>query len=169
LAGQAYQAELTWSCRFKDFIQGMQEHTIRWKDRWKSFNPDLSLWKSILYSDLQDLAGMLFHMHDYINPEWGFRQDLNTKHVHEALMRLLLAEIVQIEDGKADILLQFACQNLPGKPKSEKASASFQSSTSQSTSLTQTKSPPPSNEPLLHLEHQESGPSSGRKRSRSQL
>lgn len=64
------------------------------------------LWKTILHPDLHFLDKMLCQMGIYVHPEWAHREGLALyeEHVHEALMRLLLMEIVQIEE-KGDIQL----------------------------------------------------------------
>ncbi|KDN39564.1 hypothetical protein RSAG8_08720, partial [Rhizoctonia solani AG-8 WAC10335] len=56
-------------------------------------------WESVLHTDLAMLAAMLANMFRYIRPEWAYRPELNAEHVHEALMRLLLIEIINIKNG----------------------------------------------------------------------
>ncbi|CAE7115360.1 unnamed protein product [Rhizoctonia solani] len=51
-------------------------------------------WEGILHPDLSMLAPMLAKMFHYIRPEWAYWPNLNPEHVHEALMRLLLAQIL---------------------------------------------------------------------------
>ncbi|KAG9103272.1 hypothetical protein FRC07_010033 [Ceratobasidium sp. 392] len=43
-------------------------------------------------------------MHEHIKPEWAYRDGLDAEHTQEALMRLLLTEIVRIEDHPEDDL-----------------------------------------------------------------
>ncbi|EUC54081.1 kinase domain protein, putative [Rhizoctonia solani AG-3 Rhs1AP] len=87
------------------FVNGMEAHypSNNTTDPRASFSTMLEAWKQILHPRLVDVAPMLSEMHKYILPEWGYRLELNKEypeHAHEALMRLLLREIVRIEDDK---------------------------------------------------------------------
>ncbi|KAG8694337.1 hypothetical protein FRC09_009908 [Ceratobasidium sp. 395] len=63
-------------------------------------------WRKVLHPDLCCVAGMLADMRTYVVlPEWGYVPELDPEHVHEALMRLLLKEIVRIDEEKADVQL----------------------------------------------------------------
>ncbi|KAG8690590.1 hypothetical protein FRC11_010531 [Ceratobasidium sp. 423] len=73
-------------------------------------------WKSILHPDLAILAPMLKEMSKYIRPEWAHRPDLNPEHAHEALMRLLLGEIVHIDETE-DIPLAIGTRPIPPLPE----------------------------------------------------
>ncbi|CAE6429999.1 unnamed protein product [Rhizoctonia solani] len=73
-------------------------------------------WESILHPDLKALSGMLTKMFSYIRPEWAYRPELHPEHVHEALMRLLLTEIVRIEDSGEDVLLAIGGRARPPPP-----------------------------------------------------
>ncbi|CAE6368828.1 unnamed protein product [Rhizoctonia solani] len=73
-------------------------------------------WESILHPDLAALSGMLAKMFSYIRPEWAYRPELHPEHVHEALMRLLLTEIVRIEDSGEDVLLAIGGRARPPLP-----------------------------------------------------
>ncbi|KEP44885.1 kinase domain protein [Rhizoctonia solani 123E] len=100
-----YEKENKLNPKLTRFIKGMEAHypsneTI---DPRADFSATLEAWKQILHPRLVDVAPMLSEMHEYILPEWGYRPELNTEypeHAHEALMRLLLREIVRIEDDK---------------------------------------------------------------------
>ncbi|KAG8726043.1 hypothetical protein FRC11_000945, partial [Ceratobasidium sp. 423] len=70
-------------------------------------------WKSILHPDLVILGQIWRKMFVYIRPEWAYRPELNPEHVHEALMRLLLAEIVRIDETKGDIALAIGARRTP--------------------------------------------------------
>ncbi|CAE6422947.1 unnamed protein product, partial [Rhizoctonia solani] len=104
-APKDYEKESDPNPKLTRFINGMKSHypsneTIDPRD---SFSATLEAWKQILHPRLVDVAPMLSEMHEYILPEWGYRPELNTEypeHAHEALMRLLLREIVRIEDDK---------------------------------------------------------------------
>ncbi|KEP53910.1 putative other/FunK1 kinase [Rhizoctonia solani 123E] len=69
-------------------------------------------WESVLHPDLAVLAPMLASMFRYIRPEWAYRPELNAEHVHEALMRLLLIEIINIKNG-SDIDIHLGGRNPP--------------------------------------------------------
>ncbi|KDN34526.1 hypothetical protein RSAG8_12372, partial [Rhizoctonia solani AG-8 WAC10335] len=69
-------------------------------------------WQSILHPDLASLAPMLANMFNYVQPEWAYRQELNDEHVHEALMRLLLIQIINIKNG-TDIDIHIGGRNPP--------------------------------------------------------
>jgi hypothetical protein len=168
-AGQGYETEaFQKDDMYSIFIQAMMDHFTTPYDPRMSLRSSVSFWQEVLHGDLEGLAPMLSHMHRYIFPEWAYRDELDAEHVHEALMRLLLAEIVRIEDSNADIPLKYVCRNSPPSTHSVKASTSFQSSTSQSTSVGRAKGPTAGAGPL-QVERQTRSVSGGRKRSRSQL
>ncbi|KAL5641410.1 hypothetical protein ACGC1H_001775 [Rhizoctonia solani] len=73
-------------------------------------------WESVLHPDLSALSGMLAKMFSYIRPEWTYRPDLHPEHVHEALMRLLLTEIIRIDDSGEDVLLAIGGRAAPPVP-----------------------------------------------------
>ncbi|QRW24347.1 Retrotransposable element Tf2 protein [Rhizoctonia solani] len=58
---------------------------------------------------------MLLECSDIL-PEWTYRSELNPEHVHEALMRLLLVEIVRIDKEKSDIPLVIGGRPVPPPP-----------------------------------------------------
>ncbi|KEP52799.1 hypothetical protein V565_039840 [Rhizoctonia solani 123E] len=87
------------------FVNGMEAHypSNNTPDQRETFYPTLETWNQILHPRLVDVASMLSEMNYYILPEWGYWPELNKEypeHAHEALMRLLLREIVRIEDDK---------------------------------------------------------------------
>ena len=61
-----------------------------------------SPWADHLHSGLQSLGPMLERMWAYVGREWGlfYNEDGSTRqdHAHEAVLRLLLREIVRLED-----------------------------------------------------------------------
>ncbi|KAG8755227.1 hypothetical protein FRC11_006172, partial [Ceratobasidium sp. 423] len=81
------------------------------------FRKALSYWQSVLHPDLASLAPMLSKMFIYVRPEWAYRSELNPKHVHEALMRLLLAEIIRLGENDADISLAIGVRRMPDLPR----------------------------------------------------
>ncbi|KEP49489.1 putative kinase domain protein [Rhizoctonia solani 123E] len=62
-------------------------------------------WESVMHADLAMLAPMSGKMFRYIRPEWAYQPGLNPEHVHEALMRLLLTEIVKLSDNDTRIVI----------------------------------------------------------------
>ncbi|CAE6499625.1 unnamed protein product [Rhizoctonia solani] len=72
-------------------------------------------WKFNLHPDLAALVPMLANMFEYVRPEWAYRPDLDAEHVHEALMRLLLIEIVNIKNG-TDIDIHIGGRDSPPPP-----------------------------------------------------
>ncbi|KAJ1310617.1 hypothetical protein OPQ81_009147 [Rhizoctonia solani] len=78
--------------------------------------PSTKYWTSILHSDLATLGPMLHKMFKYIRPEWAYRPELDPEHVHEALMRLLLAEIVRMDETKTDVPLIVGARRIPDPP-----------------------------------------------------
>ncbi|CUA78442.1 Apoptotic protease-activating factor 1 [Rhizoctonia solani] len=114
-APKAYQKETQWNPEFRRFVNGMKSHhptSDNPDPRW-AFFPVPEYWKEILHPELASMAPMLSAMHKYILPEWGYRPELNAEHAHEALMRLLLVEIVRIRDTKADIEFATGIRALP--------------------------------------------------------
>ncbi|KAG8689046.1 hypothetical protein FRC11_004246, partial [Ceratobasidium sp. 423] len=73
-------------------------------------------WKSILHPDLECMVPMLTEMFMYIQPEWARLPQLDPEHAHEALMRLLLAEIVRIDENNEDIPLFVGARPIPRPP-----------------------------------------------------
>ncbi|KAH7318016.1 hypothetical protein B0J17DRAFT_304796 [Rhizoctonia solani] len=67
----------------------------------------LDYWNSILHPELANLSRMLREMLVYIRPE------SNAEHVHEALMRLLLTEIVRIDQSGKDISIDIDGRAIP--------------------------------------------------------
>ncbi|KAG8689045.1 hypothetical protein FRC11_004245 [Ceratobasidium sp. 423] len=106
------------------------------EDPRSNYKKALNYWKSILHADLEILGPMLNKMFIYIRPEWAHRPELNPEHVHEALMRLLLAEIVRIDENDADVPLAIGIRSIPPPPPGmpslplNSMSSSFNSSTS---------------------------------------
>ncbi|KEP51103.1 hypothetical protein V565_067420 [Rhizoctonia solani 123E] len=85
--------------KFRQFFHTMSTHcpTPEADDPRKQFSHNH--WEFRLHPDLAALAPMLANMFEYVQPEWAYRPELNVEHVHEALMRLLLIEIVNIKNG----------------------------------------------------------------------
>ncbi|KAL5637579.1 hypothetical protein ACGC1H_004107 [Rhizoctonia solani] len=119
-APKDYEKENKLNAKFEMFIKGMESHypSNDTPDPRYSFSSEPETWKQILHPSLVDVAPMLSEMHKYILPEWGYRPELNTEHpehAHEALMRLLLREIVRIEDDKTKdvVFAPLGTRNLP--------------------------------------------------------
>ncbi|CAE6513056.1 unnamed protein product [Rhizoctonia solani] len=114
-APKAYQKETQWNPEFRRFVNGMKSHRPASDDPdpRSDFYPVPEYWKEILHPELASMAPMLSAMHKYILPEWGYRPELDAEHAHQALMRLLLAEIVRIRDKKADIEFAPGIRALP--------------------------------------------------------
>lgn len=102
---------------FVRFISTMKSHQAGDDpDSRDSVTPRIlqSEWEEILHPDLREMASMLTKMSWYVFPEWSFRTELvDDEHVHEALMRLLLTEIVRISNGANNIELQIGIRWLP--------------------------------------------------------
>ncbi|KAG9079369.1 hypothetical protein FS749_008575 [Ceratobasidium sp. UAMH 11750] len=115
-ARQGYQPETQWTRDFETFTIAMTEHyPMGPKPDGRLGTPTSEAgWKAILHGDLAGLAPMLSHIHKYVRPEWAFRPELDPEHVHEALMRLLLAEIIRIEKCNQDIPLAIGIRLMPG-------------------------------------------------------
>ncbi|CAE6406583.1 unnamed protein product [Rhizoctonia solani] len=105
--------ETQWTPGFRKFTQAMKNHYpgTAVPDPRSDLDSGVGDWRDILHTDLACLATMLSQMHRYIRPEWAFR-DLNSEriseapeHMHEAIMRLLLTEIVRSKQPGNDISL----------------------------------------------------------------
>ncbi|CAE6405638.1 unnamed protein product [Rhizoctonia solani] len=104
---------------FRRFFHTMQRHFPTPNDRDSRAIicvKSCEYWTQILHDDLKSLGPMLFGMFRYILPEWTYRSELNPEHVHEALMRLLLVEIVRIDKEKSDIPLVIGGRPVPPPP-----------------------------------------------------
>lgn len=55
-------------------------------------------WKLLLHSRLESVGPMLREMGHYFLGEWLYRPELPQDHAHEAMQRLLLAEILRMRD-----------------------------------------------------------------------
>ncbi|QRV77335.1 hypothetical protein RhiJN_05350 [Ceratobasidium sp. AG-Ba] len=129
-AGENYQQESTWNADCKKFVDTMREQYPASDnvDKRLALPSSESKWRSILHEDLQCLAPMLSRMFSYVRPEWAYRNELDPEHVHEAIMRLLLSEIVRLEENNADIPLAVGVRSLPPSmslPYRSQSSASF--------------------------------------------
>ncbi|KAG8739140.1 hypothetical protein FRC10_006110 [Ceratobasidium sp. 414] len=111
-----YKKETKWPVNLGTFIQGMETHqpgvNYSTDTRGEALH-GLTGWKDVLHSSLASVAPMLHQMHRYVRPEWQYRPELDVEHVHEALMRLLVTEIVRIEDSGADVQLAIGGRVLP--------------------------------------------------------
>ncbi|KAL5633576.1 hypothetical protein ACGC1H_003905 [Rhizoctonia solani] len=94
-------------------------------------------WESILHPDLAILATMLANMFEYIRPEWAHRPDLDAEHVHEALMRLLLIEIVKIKNSTNIDIHIGGRDSPPPPPGADRLPSSITSSHTKSLALSQ--------------------------------
>ncbi|CAE6438715.1 unnamed protein product [Rhizoctonia solani] len=105
---------------FSRFYHSMQNHFPvpgdEGSDLRTNFRRGSDYWKSILHPDLKSMTAMMTEMFSYIKPEWAHLPQLDPEHAHEALMRLLLAEIVRIDENKADIPLFVGARPIPRPP-----------------------------------------------------
>ncbi|CAE6504873.1 unnamed protein product [Rhizoctonia solani] len=117
-AGAEYQLETDPHMNFREFFHTMYRHNPMpgVKDPRSNFSKSSKYWKSILHPDLESMGPMLYKMYRHIRPEWAYRPELNPEHSHEALMRLLLAEIVRIDKDEADIPLAYGVRFPPLHP-----------------------------------------------------
>ncbi|KAB5589855.1 hypothetical protein CTheo_6715 [Ceratobasidium theobromae] len=108
------QKEANPTIQFKKFAYAMLNHLPGdlVPDRRATFHPDETNWGAILHNDLADMVPMVSQMHSYIWYEWAYKDALEPEHSHEALMRLLLQEIVRI-DNTSDMSLKFGSRPLP--------------------------------------------------------
>ncbi|KAF8686353.1 other FunK1 protein kinase [Rhizoctonia solani] len=116
--GPNYQPEKEWTSELSTFISALGSHypSRDLPDPRIALDPSLKCWSRILHSDLANIASMLSQMHEYIEPEWAYRDGLSAGHAHEALMRLLLTEIIRIEDHpESDLPLFIGARSLPVK------------------------------------------------------
>lgn len=117
-ARQGSQEETNPDPDFCQFFHTILRHfpLPRYDSRSNLCRKSIKYWESILHPDLAALSGMLAKMFSYIRPEWAYRPELHPEHVHEALMRLLLAEIARIEDSGEDVLLAIGGRARPPLP-----------------------------------------------------
>ncbi|KAF8749062.1 other FunK1 protein kinase [Rhizoctonia solani] len=124
--------ETQWTPGFRKFTQAMKNHYpgTAVPDPRSDLDSGVGDWRDILHTDLACLATMLSQMHRYIRPEWAFR-DLNSEriseapeHMHEAIMRLLLTEIVRSKQPGNDISLVVGGRSLPIPKSSSQTSRS---------------------------------------------
>ncbi|KAF8713279.1 other FunK1 protein kinase, partial [Rhizoctonia solani] len=169
--GEGSQVETEPEDDFREFFHTMyRHHPGRGTNdsRSKICSKSLEYWTSILHPDLASLDRMLQAMFLYINPEWAYRPDLNAEHVHEALMRLLLAEIVCIDESGKDISIVIGGRPIPppldytpSLPPSTISSLSFGVSRAQSNSSKEpqtTNSNRSGSESLKHLKKRSKPP-----------
>ncbi|CAE6480053.1 unnamed protein product [Rhizoctonia solani] len=114
-AGRGYQGEQNQDMSFRRFYHIMSRHfPVPGDEDTRAFSKGPSYWDSLLHPDLKSLGPMLHQMFIYVRPEWAYRPTLNPEHVHEALMRLLLAEIIKLDH--ADIPLVIGVRSIPPPP-----------------------------------------------------
>ncbi|CAE6504865.1 unnamed protein product, partial [Rhizoctonia solani] len=127
--------------RFCEFFHVMHRHCPIPEDDDSLSNlcsKDEEKWKSVLHPQLSLLAPMLAQMYEYIRPGWAYRPELDVEHVHEALMRLLLTEIVCIDASGQDIPIILGGRaipppvGMPPLPRSTRSSLSNNASRSHS-------------------------------------
>jgi hypothetical protein len=83
-------------------------------------DPKLLEWAGALHPGLSSIWGMLTDMHWYMDPEWAYRTDVKREdHALEAMMRLLLVEIVRMKGSGDKIPLRSTLRELPPKLKKE--------------------------------------------------
>lgn len=162
-ARPGYQREPNPHANFRDFFYTMYQHypTPGEDTRLVLWRSSKDYWKSILHPDLEILGTMLSKMFRYIRPEWAYRQDLNPEHVHEALMRLLLEEIVRIDEDSEDIDIPLVI-GVRSKPPPPPGVSDLPRSSMNSFSFNATTSYPPTSGTFEHQRN-----SLGRERSHS--
>ncbi|ELU36645.1 hypothetical protein AG1IA_09330 [Rhizoctonia solani AG-1 IA] len=117
--GEEYQLEKDPDTNFRRFYHTMCRHYPIPEDedsRSMICKKDPKYWISLLHPDLQIIGPMLSKMFVYIRPEWAYRQDLDPEHAHEALMRLLLAEIIRIDMNNEDVPIAIGRRAVPPPP-----------------------------------------------------
>ncbi|KAG9099495.1 hypothetical protein FRC06_005209 [Ceratobasidium sp. 370] len=129
-APTGYEEEKQWPPALHRFVMAMEMHqpgplVLDGRD---GAVQGLSAWEGVLHPSLASVAPMLTRMHRYIYPEWQYRPELDVEHVHEALMRLLLTEIVRLEDSGADVGLVVGGRALPTISGSKSSQGSAHSS-----------------------------------------
>lgn len=108
-----------WTAEIHEFAGAMQTHqpgtsAPDFRRGVLSSAADDDYWKTVLHPDLHCMAPMLAAMSNYIEPEWAYRPELDADHVQEALMRLLLKEIVRIDGSEGgNIELAIGVRVLP--------------------------------------------------------
>ncbi|CAE6401945.1 unnamed protein product [Rhizoctonia solani] len=173
-ARKGYQPEKDWNSDFKTFISTMKNHypSPDTQDN-RLFPESEAVWRSYLHGDLADLAPMLCQMYAYIRPEWAFRPKLHAEHVHEAIMRLLLIEIVRIDDDNANIPLAVGIRSLPRMQADRRSTHQSWSTSGLSTGISHLQSRTRSSlEPPLYVPRENVASENvvlGRKRSGSHL
>lgn len=139
---QNYLVEKEWPVAFADFVYAMEKHrpgSAKYETRLNTPR-ELEEWRNILHPSLSSMAPMLHQMYLYVSPEWGYRCELDPEHVHEVIMRLLLVEIVRIQDTNSDINITIGLRSMPRETASRRSggksqnSNQYQSSTPRSTS-----------------------------------
>ncbi|KAG8739141.1 hypothetical protein FRC10_006111 [Ceratobasidium sp. 414] len=111
-----YKKETQWPVKLGAFVRAMETHEpgVNYStDSRAEAVHGLKGWKDVLHPSLASVATMLHQMRRYVRPEWQYRPELDVEHVHEALMRLLVTEIVRIEDSGADVELIIGARTLP--------------------------------------------------------
>ncbi|CUA68632.1 Patatin-like phospholipase domain-containing protein 7 [Rhizoctonia solani] len=99
---------------YSDFYHTMCRHYPQpgeEDDRGSVLRKSLKYWTSLLHPGLKKMAPMLRGMIFYVWPEWGLSQAFDPEHVHEALMRLLLVEIIKLDSN--DIVLDIGARSAP--------------------------------------------------------
>lgn len=110
-APKDYLLETKWTSDFRSFLFAMRHQpSSDHLDYRLSIFPN---WEDTLHPAFSETASMLYQMHIYIFPEWGFRPKLDAEHVHEALMRLLLKEIIRIDDTQSNVEFHSQTRALP--------------------------------------------------------
>lgn len=107
------QPEQEWRPGFNKFIEAMNNHRTGSELADGRVNLYRRDWEEVLHEDLACMLPMILQMHQYVRLEWAFSPNLNPEHVHEALMRLLLKEIVRINETGEDVPLAFGVRSLP--------------------------------------------------------
>jgi len=105
---QCQQPTLEEEVAFAEVFESLQHHQFRGpKDsRYWLLSQDAEEWQATLHPGCQSVAPLLASMAEYVNIEWAHWPQLPFDYAHEAFKRLLLREIVRLQDSGDDIALQ---------------------------------------------------------------
>jgi hypothetical protein len=81
-------------------------------------DPGPDIWAAAVHPGLAPIHDMLLNMHLYMEPEWAYRTDVKREdHTMEAMMRLLLVEIVRMKESGEHIPLKSELRDFPPRIK----------------------------------------------------
>ena len=95
-------------------MRGFDGHDIDDETRFSIEQLPLLGWTNALHPKLSGLAPMLRELSIFLQTDWRLWEgELKEDFLHEVLKRILLQEIVRIEDDKADVLLREEQRTIP--------------------------------------------------------